>query len=100
MYIYSVTVNVNDLVHEEWLNWMKEKHIADVMRTGCFVDSKLLKLLYVEDEGHTYSVQYRFLDMSDIERYRKDFAPTLQAEHSEKFKEQFAAFRSILMEVD
>lgn len=100
MYIYSVTVNVNEQIHAEWLNWMKETHIADVMKTGCFVDSKLLKLLYVEDEGHTYSVQYRFLDLSDIERYQKQFAPSLQAEHSRKFKDQYAAFRTILLEVD
>lgn len=100
MYIYSVTVNVNNLVHEEWLSWMKEKHIADVMKTGCFVDSKFLKLLYVEDEGHTYSIQYRFLELADMERYRKEFAPALQAEHQEKFKDQFAAFRTILKEVE
>lgn len=96
MYIYNVTVNIADEVHQEWLKWMKNVHIPDVMKTGCFIDNQLCKLLYVEDEGHTYSVQYKFLEMADIERYQKEFAPALQAEHSQKFKDKYAAFRTLL----
>ena len=29
-------------------------------------------------------------------KYQKEFAPKLQKEHSEKFKDKFAAFRTIL----
>jgi len=70
------------------------------MKTGCFIDSQLVKVLYVEDEGHTYSTQYKFLEMADIERYQKEFAPKLQAEHSLKFKDKYSAFRTILQIVD
>jgi hypothetical protein len=100
MFIYNVTVNIADDVHQEWLQWMKDTHIPDVMKTGCFVDNQLCKLLYVEDEGHTYSVQYRFLEMADIERYQKEFAPSLQAEHSTKFQNKYAAFRTLLQIVN
>lgn len=100
MYIYNVTVNIADEVHQEWLKWMKDVHIPDVMKTGCFLDNQLCKLLYVEDEGHTYSVQYKFLEMADIERYQKEFAPALQAEHSQKFKDKYAAFRTLLQIVN
>ncbi|HQQ95112.1 MAG TPA: DUF4286 family protein [Bacteroidia bacterium] len=100
MYIYSVTVNISKEAHDEWLKWMKDVHIADVMKTGCFVDSHMYELLYVEDEGHTYSVQYRFLELADLDRYQKLHAPGLQAEHSGRFKDQFAAFRTVLKEVE
>lgn len=100
MYIYNVTVNIAPEAHDNWLNWMKEQHILDVMKTGCFVDNRLLKVLFVEDEGHTYSVQYRFLDMADIERYQKEFANDLQAQHKEKFEGKYVAFRTILEVVD
>lgn len=96
MYIYNVTVNISGDVHDEWLAWMKEKHILDVMKTGCFIDNQLLEVLYVEDEGRTYSIQYKFLEMSDMEKYQKEFAPGLQSEHSAKFKDKYAAFRTIL----
>jgi hypothetical protein len=100
VFIYNVTVNISDDAHQEWLSWMKAIHMPDVMRTGCFVDSQMLKLLYVEDEGHTYSIQYRFLDMNDIERYQKNFAPALQAEYKEKFGNKYTAFRTLLQVMD
>lgn len=100
MFIYNVTVNIDAEVHEEWVMWMKEKHMPDVMKTGCFVDNQLLKVLYVEDQGHTYSAQYRFLEMSDIEKYQKEFATTLQEEHKQKFGEKYTAFRVLLEVID
>jgi len=99
MYIYNVTINISEEAHQKWLQWMKEIHIPEVMQTGYFVDNQILKVLYVEDEGHTYSVQYRFLEMSDLELYQKNHAPRLQAETSKHFKDQFAAFRTILQQV-
>lgn len=100
MYIYNVTVNVSDDIHTEWLRWMKETHIPDVMKTGCFIDSQLVKVLYVEDEGHTYSVQYKFLEMSDIEKYQREFASGLQAESKLKFENKYTAFRTLLQIID
>jgi hypothetical protein len=100
MYIYNVTVNVSDDIHTEWLKWMRETHIPDVMKTGCFIDSQLVKVLYVEDEGHTYSVQYKFLEMSDIEKYQKEFAAGLQAETKLKFENKYTAFRTLLQIID
>jgi len=100
MFIYNVTVNISDDVQAEWVNWMKQTHIPDVIKTGCFIDSQMVKVLYVEDEGHTYSIQYKFLEMNDIERYQKEFAPKLQAEHTQKFKDKYSAFRTILQIID
>jgi len=96
MFIYNVTVNINDDSHNSWVTWMKELHMPEVMKTGCFIDCQLVKVLYLEDEGHTYSAQYKFLEMIDIENYQKHFAPKLQAEHSQKFKDKYTAFRTIL----
>ena len=100
MFIYNVTVNIADDVHREWVKWMKEKHIPDLMKTGCFIDSQMVKVLYVEDEGHTFSTQYKFLEMSDIEKYQKDFAPALQAEHKKMFGDKYTAFRTLLQIID
>jgi hypothetical protein len=100
MFIYNVTVNIADDAHQEWLKWMKEKHIPDVMKTGCFIDNQMVKVLYVEDEGHTFSIQYKFLEMADIEKYQKEFAPKLQAEHTARFKDKYTAFRTLLQIVD
>jgi hypothetical protein len=96
MFIYNVTVNIDPEIHTEWLSWMREKHIPDVMKTGCFTESRMVKVLNVDDEGHTYSIQYTFSEMKDIEKYQAEFAKKLQAEHTEKFKDKYAAFRTLL----
>lgn len=100
MFIYNVTVNIADDVHQQWVKWMKEKHIPDLMKTGCFIDSQMVKVLYVEDEGHTFSTQYKFLEMADIEKYQKEFAPALQAEHKKIFGDKYTAFRTLLQIID
>jgi hypothetical protein len=96
MYIYNVTISIDKTSHDEWFNWMQEFHIPEVMKTGCFVDQRMLKVLNVDDEGVTYSVQYTFLNMSDMEEYKMKHAQNLQKQTMDKFKDKFVAFRTLL----
>ena len=96
MYIYNVTISVEKDAHDEWIEWMRNVHIPDVMKTGCFVESRMLKVLNVEDEGVTYSVQYTFLEMDDMEEYKTKHAQRLQKDAMDKFKDKFVAFRTLL----
>ena len=96
MFIYNVTVNIDESVHEEWLDWMKKAHVPDVMKSGCFTESRIIRVLHVNDTGHTYSFQYTFKHMSDIEKYQKEFAPALQADVKQKYGDKFTAFRTLL----
>lgn len=100
MIVYSVTLKVDLDISIEWLDWMKTKHIPDVLATKKFVDYKMLRIL-AEDEqdGITYNIQYRAESMSDYFDYQADFAPALQVEHTEKYGEKVLAFRTLLKEV-
>jgi len=101
MIIYNVTVNIEDSVHDEWLTWMKQTHIPDVMRTGKFTTSRLLRILGDEDSGgKTYSVQYSCNNIKDFQEYEHDHAQALRAEFNAKFKDKFVAFRTLLESVD
>jgi hypothetical protein len=51
---------------------------------------------YTEDEGQTYSIQYMYNELKDLELYQKNFALDLQAEHTALFKDKFVAFRTLL----
>lgn len=87
-------------VEQEWLQWMKSKHIPDVLATGCFVKHNMVKVLNEEEGGCTYSIQYHFKNMNDYENYRMNFAPALQKEHTEKYSGKFAAFRTLLQIIE
>ena len=44
MILYNITVSIDYDVHQEWLIWMKEVHIPDVLSTGLFLKSKIAKI--------------------------------------------------------
>ncbi len=96
MIIYNVTLNVDNDVHTEWLEWMKHTHIPDVMATGMFLDSRICRVLAEDEGGITYAVQYTCADMATYERYRDQHAPRLQAETQKRYGGKFAAFRTLL----
>lgn len=97
MVVYNVTVNIDDAIHYDWLDWMQKTHIPDVMRTGMFIKNSMFKVLTDEDQsGHTYSIQYTCKSMEMLRSYQETFAPALQAEHTERYKDHFVAFRSLL----
>lgn len=96
MIIYNVTVNVEKAIHREWLQWMKETHIPDVMNTGLFQHSRLLEVMVEEEQGVTYSIQYEVRDLETLKLYEEVYAPRLQAEHQRRFGDKAVAFRTIL----
>lgn len=99
MYIYNVTVSIDKDIEEEWIEWMKLIHIPEVLNTGCFVENKILKVITELDSGVTYSIQYKYHEENDLINYRDKFASELQKKHSDKYKDKFVAFRTILKEV-
>ncbi len=99
MILYNVTIKINARTEADWLEWMRSVHIPDVMNTGLFESYKLCRLLHNDDEGGTsYAIQYFCENMETFQHYQNNQAPTLQAEHTERYKGQYVAFRT-LMEV-
>ena len=98
MIVYSVTINVEDDIHEDWVKCMKEVHIPDVMNTGIFTDHRMLKVISHQEEkdGTTYNIQYDCESMADLHQYQVKHAPELQKEHSERYANKFVAFRTLL----
>jgi len=96
MILYNVTVNIDHDIHDEWLNWMRSNHIPDVLKTGCFLESKLSRINGEEDGGITYSIMYVSPSKEKYEEYQSQHAPKLQKEHTDKYSGKFAAFRTIL----
>jgi hypothetical protein len=96
MVLYNVTVSIDDDVHEEWLSWMKEVHIPEVMATGKFTENRICRILGFEEAGISYSIQYLSPDMEHYESYQRDFAPELQRKHTVRYEGKFAAFRTVL----
>jgi len=96
MIIYNVTISIEDTIKQTWLQWMKEEHIPEVMETNMFTDYKLCRVISVPGEDNTYSIQYFCDTITSYNQYRDHYASELQKKHSDKFHNQFVAFRTIL----
>lgn len=96
MIIYNVTINIDESVHDNWLSWMQQTHIPDMLATGKFSKALMSRVL-VEEEigGITYSVQYTTDSEETLQRYYKEDAPRLRAD-SKPFEGRFVAFRTEL----
>ena len=97
MYIYNVTTNIDKSVHDEWLQWMKEKHIPEMLATGKFNNAKMSQVLIDEEMGGTtYAVQYTTDSFETLQEYYKEDAPRLRNESMKLFKDKCVAFRTEL----
>lgn len=96
MILYNVTVNIDKEVEEEWKEWMKNKHIPDVLATGLFIENKFFRLLQDEPQGTTYSIQYFLESIEKFQEYEQNHAHQLQQEHMQKYGNKAVAFRTLL----
>lgn len=97
MIIYNVTLSIDASIEQDWLSWMRTKHIPDVMGTKTFKECKLSRLMTGEEEGgKAYSVLYVAYSQELLDTYQKVHAPSLQNEHNKLFSGKFAAFRTEL----
>ena len=96
MILYNITVNVDESISEEWLQWMKEVHVPDVLSTGLFIENKIARIHAEEEGGISYSVQYLLKNWDNYNRYQSEFATALQKEHHLKYAQRCVAFRTVL----
>jgi len=96
MYIYNVTVNIDDSVHDKWLDWMKNEHIPQMLKLGKFNNALMSKVMTQGDSGSTYSIQYQTDSKETLDKYYKEDAELLRQEGFKKFGDKFVAFRTEL----
>lgn len=101
MIIYNVTIKVEHDIHEQWVHWMKTKHIPEVMATNCFIKNTFLRILDIDEtDGVTYAIQYFATDKTHYNRYITVYANDLRAEGNYLWGNKFMAFRSLMQVVN
>lgn len=96
MIIYNVTINIEGAIEQEWLTWMQQEHIPEMIATGKFVKALMTKVLIEEEMGGvTYSVQYGCPSPEALQSYYDEDAERLRAQ-SNRFAGKFVAFRTEL----
>ena len=87
MIIYNVACTMDKSISEAWKKFFLEKHLDDVVNTGCFTKWSFRQLISdSETEKVTFVSEYHCPSMADFERYNTNFAPALKAEVGKLFK--------------
>ncbi len=99
--IYRVQITIDSAIESEWLDWMQRVHVPEVLRTGCFTECRILKVL--DDTSAAaemnYVLTYRCRSRADYEQYRDHFAPALQKDHTARYAGRFRGARQLLEEI-
>lgn len=98
MIIYSVTIVLEPEIESDWVDWMSRVHVPDVLRTGCFIQSRMFRVVDAADSP-TYVLHYHCRSLEDYQRYKDTFAAILQSQHTERYAGRFRASRQILEDV-
>ena len=101
MVFYNVTCNIGQEIELEWVDWMKQEHLPEVMATGVFESYTFCKLLTeaADNEGLNFTIQYKTESLIKLEEYNNLYGPTLRQKTLDKWGEKVLAFRSVMEEI-
>src|SRR5882724_6185194 len=103
---YKVKIDIDKSKEQEWVQWMKEKHIRDVVNTGYFTDFNFYKINIIENGKDlkenivTFEIVYTCNTIEDYYAYKEKASKDLQREHTDKFDGYFHADRVVYTKED
>lgn len=96
MYIYNVTINIEESIRDHWLSWMKSEHIPAMLATGKFIKALMTRVIVEEEMGGiTYSVQYTTDCKETLQKYYAENKDDIRTQ-SKPFEGKYVAFRTEL----
>ncbi len=97
MILYSITYNVEQEIHQEFITWMKTFFIPKMKDTGLVQEHKILRLLTeIEGQGITYSFQFYLNSMQAYLKYENNHLESIQGEILKRFNDKCVSFSTIL----
>lgn len=96
MIIYSVHITIQQTAAAGWLEYMQQKHLNDVLQTGCFVSCRMLKQTdFSSENAEQYVIQYTTASMEKLQHYFDEHALRLRQDVVAHFGDSFTAERRI-----
>lgn len=93
MIIYSVHIQIQPDIEQDWLSWMREVHIPEVIQHKGFINYQMIKMQ--NTQTCEYRIDYYIQSLQDYTEYQQKYAPELQKKHTERYQGKFTAHRTI-----
>jgi hypothetical protein len=76
---------------------MTSVHIPGVMKAGCFHAHTLRRVIDpANGDADTFVIEYECESLERYRAYRRDAAPALQRDHTERYEGRFTASRRVM----
>lgn len=100
MVTYIVHLMVSHEIYSEYVDWLKNEHIPEVLACPGFVSAELClrKGGSMESSSKNLKVLYKIKDEDQLKVYMTEYAMKLREKGIEKFPGQFSAQREIWLE--
>ncbi len=98
MLIYNTTFQVDDEVHDNFLIWIKECYIPEVLKQGTLKSPRICRILSHREDGSAYSLQWEVENSTLLHRWHMEQGMRLNEELVNIFKDKVIGFPT-LMEV-
>lgn len=98
MVIYIVNVTLKKEKQAEWLKWMKEVHIPNVLKTGYFFEADIFSVILPAKSGNetSFSIQYKSETYEKFMSYTVKESKRLRKEVEDKFGNELVITRQVL----
>lgn len=101
MVLFSLTVNIDKQIEEEWLEWMRESFVPNLWLTGYFQEKRFLRLLNeTENDGVTYSLQLTVNSLTRAKEFEANHLQDFRQILYGKYTGRLVDFYTILETVD
>ncbi|NLR92844.1 MULTISPECIES: DUF4286 family protein [Flammeovirga] len=100
MIIYNLSFHVEDEVLPSWKQWMNSFFIPAVMKSECFTQYKLMKLLSekAEQAGTNFALMLDVDNLVQVDKFMRQHEMELHTALKNKFGEKVSQFRTVLRE--
>jgi hypothetical protein len=100
MIIYNITINIDQVVLEEVLTWLRQSHIERIISDKIADNCYILQILNTEEnEGHTYCLHHELKDRQTLIRNLSEIEDKLINDLRNLFGEKVLTFSTILEKI-
>lgn len=100
MYLYNITIKIETGLESDWLLWMHEEYIPQILTYKTFYEYKLYKILNIDDtDGATYALQLFAENELLIEQFLNSHLQTIQQIQQQRWLGRMYSFATLMENV-
>lgn len=101
MVTINTTFHVDEEIKHDFIDYMRSIYIAEAITDKKLINARLLRIHAQKvEEGISYSVQFAFDNLDDLDNWDKNKGLKLNKGLVERFQDKVAGFSTLLEEIE